>query len=160
MQHFPTGLRWPGYDASCCPLLLAALPAVLCPYSEDEAEPEAEEWCWSCVAVSQIRPLQHHPVRTRDSKNLHREQLRNGQRVVGARHLYGNCKRTSPISPGWSCNGPGFAQILLSLQGPRGVIQYSILDISAQISSRTGFNPRSLHTDALQSCKLAAANLM
>lgn len=31
MQHFPTGLRWLGFDASCCSLLLAALPALLCP---------------------------------------------------------------------------------------------------------------------------------
>jgi hypothetical protein len=32
-----------------------------------------------CVALSQIRPLQHHPVRM---PNLHREQLRNLQRAL------------------------------------------------------------------------------
>jgi len=113
----------------------------------------------SCVALSQIRPLQLHLVRTHDAKNLHRQPLRNGQRAVGARHLYGFASGGFPSPLAGLAMAPASPKFSSAFEGPQGVI-HSILDISAQISSRTRFIPRSLHADALQSCKLAAANLM
>jgi hypothetical protein len=69
-----------------------------------------------CVALSQIRPLQHHPVRM---PNLHREQLRNLQRAlvivpgVGGESLLAD----DSLHPGPSCNGTRFTGCCSAFQG-------------------------------------------
>jgi hypothetical protein len=69
----------------------------------------------SCVALSQIRPLQHHLVRTHNTKNFAQETA--AQWATGSRRssFVRLCKRSIPIPLGWSCNGTIFTQILLSL---------------------------------------------
>jgi hypothetical protein len=57
-----------------------------------------------CVALSQVRPLQHHPVRM---PNLHREQLRNLQKALV---IAWGLLADDSFHPGPSCNDTRFTR--------------------------------------------------
>jgi hypothetical protein len=88
----------------CLSLPFALLLCLACCWLALAGSSSPSQECWSgegrwALSVSQVRPLQHHPVRM---PNLHREQLRNLQKALVI--AWGLLAYDS-FHPGPSCNG-------------------------------------------------------